>query len=196
VGTSNGTSPPPSSSGAGKSAAEGIKKSSTPPKKQLLPPIVQPPKPMTQSQFMPPMHPEDDLLFPPTYDGRERSHTPPMFAYSAYPPPEDMMIAPYASSAPQHYRPMAPEAAYADWNTAAAAVPVTLPPMTHFSDALRPDGFADESMMPYMSYGFAANPYDHHSNPNVSCYSASSRHHFSPTTSSTPRHQASRSGPF
>ena len=76
------------------------------------------------------------------------------------------MIAPYA--APQQYRPMTAEAPYADWNTAAAAVPATLPPMNHFHDALRPDGFADDSMMPYMSYGFAANPYDHHSNPNVS----------------------------
>jgi len=88
-----------------------------------------------------------------------------VFAYSTYPPPEDILMAPYGSAAPHQYRAMTTEAAYTDWNTVAAAVPVTLPPMTHFSDALRPDGFAEDSMMPYMSYGFTANPYDHNSNP-------------------------------
>jgi len=65
---------------------------------------------MTQSQFMPPMHPEDDLLFPPT---------------------EDHMIAPYGVGALQHHWPVAPEAAYTDWNTADAAELTTF-----FIDAL------------------------------------------------------------
>ncbi|KAK8045324.1 hypothetical protein PG993_005348 [Apiospora rasikravindrae] len=38
-------------------------------------------------QFTPPMQPEDELLFPPSYDERERSHTPPYMTYSNYPPP-------------------------------------------------------------------------------------------------------------
>ena len=113
------------------------------------------------------------MFAPAAYDDRDRSQTPPMF-YSTYPPPEDMMMAPY-SSAPPSFRPMTTEAAYADWTTT-TAVPVTLPPMTHFSDAIKRETFpGDDSMSPYMSYGFmpsmdvtAASPYDHHSNPNVS----------------------------
>jgi hypothetical protein len=111
-----------------------------PPPKQQLPP----------SQFTPPMHPEDDLMFPGTYDDRERSHTPPMFAYSAYPPPEEMMLPPYASAQP--YRPMTTEEAYPGWAT---TVPVTLPSMTHFSDAIKRDAFpGEDTMSPYMNYGF------------------------------------------
>ncbi len=139
---------------------------------------------MPQSQFTPPMHPDDEMLFPPTYDDRDRSHTPPMFAYPTYPPPEDVMMAPYGSpAAPYHHRPMA-EAAYPDWTT--ATVPVTLPSMTHFSDAIKRESF-EESLSPYVNYGFIsgmemnAAAYDHHSNPNVSSLRRSNHHSHPPS---------------
>jgi hypothetical protein len=100
------------------------------------------------------MHPDDEYLFPPSYDERERSHTPPMFTYSTYPPPpEDMMMAPYA--AVQGYRPM-PGDPYPEYLAPSAAPPVTLPPVTHFSDAIKrepgfPGGPADDGLA-YMSY--------------------------------------------
>ena len=141
--------------------------------KQAAPP---PSKPVSQSQFTPPMHPEDDYLFRPVYDDRERSHTPPMLSYSTYPPPpEDILLPPY-STAPQSYRPMTTDA-YADYLT--PTVPVTLPSMTHFTDAVKrePSFPFEDSLTPYISYtgyvpGFdmnpgAPSPYDH-SNPHVS----------------------------
>jgi hypothetical protein len=121
---------------------------------------------LSQAQFTPPMHPDDELLFQPTYDGRERTQSPPMFAYSTYPPPEEtLLMAPY-----QPYRPLTADA-YPDW-TVAAGVPVTLPPMTHFSDALKREGgyAGEDAMSSYMGYGFMdmhATAYDPHSNPNV-----------------------------
>lgn len=126
------------------------------------------------------MHNDDEYLFPPTqYDERDRSHSPPMFAYSTYPPPpEDILLAPYGSSS-QSYRPMTTAEVYPDY--LATTMPTTLPSMTHFSDALKRDssfGAPDESSLsPYMNYGGyipgldmsagAPSPYDH-SNPHVS----------------------------
>ncbi|KAK0709619.1 hypothetical protein B0T26DRAFT_653114 [Lasiosphaeria miniovina] len=108
-----------------------------------------PTKPTVQTQFSPPMHHDDEYLFPSSYDERERSHTPPMYAYSTYPPPpEDMLLAPYG--AVQGYRPVTTEA-YSEYMTP-PPVPVTLPSMTHFNDALKRDpGFSgpDENL-PYM----------------------------------------------
>ena len=135
---------------------------------------------MLQSQFTPPMHNDDEYLFPPTqYDERERSQTPPLFAYSTYPPPpEDVLLAPYTTA--QSYRPLTAEV-YPDY--LAATVPATLPSMTHFSDAIKrtESGFPGDdslSLSPYnMNYGSympgldlsagAPSPYDH-SNPHVS----------------------------
>jgi hypothetical protein len=126
-------------------------------------------KQQVQGQYTPPMHHDDEYLFPPTYHNeRERSHTPPMFAYSAYPPPpEEMMLPPYG--AVQGYR---PQEAYPEYLTT-PPVPVTLPSMTHFSDAIKrePAGYATEDGLPYMSYnGYLPgvdmsaghpSPYDH-----------------------------------
>jgi len=126
------------------------------------------------------MHNDDEYLFPPTqYDERERSQTPPLFAYSTYPPPpEDVLLAPYTTA--QSYRPLTAEV-YPDY--LAATVPATLPSMTHFSDAIKrtESGFPGDdslSLSPYnMNYGSympgldlsagAPSPYDH-SNPHVS----------------------------
>ncbi|KAI8631074.1 hypothetical protein F5Y19DRAFT_21445 [Xylariaceae sp. FL1651] len=126
-------------------------------------------KPVQPPQFTPPMTHDDELLFPSSYDDRERSHTPP-FVYSAYPPPDEMMVAPYSSAQPYH----AMTTAEGYPNYMATTVPCTLPPMTHFSDAIKRETYPpEESMSPYMNYympGMDVNahgPYDHHSNPHT-----------------------------
>jgi hypothetical protein len=76
-------------------------------------------------------------------------------------------MAPYGSS--QGYPAMTTTEAYPSYLP--AAVPVTLPPMNHFSDAIKSNG---DNLSPYMNYGYiagmdvgSANSYDH-SNPHVS----------------------------
>ena len=138
--------------------------------------VAQPQK-MPQSQFTPPMHTDDDYLFPPTpYDERERSHSPQLFAYSTYPaPPEDMLLPTYGGQHHQSYRPMTTAEPYPDYLTATVPVPVTLPSMTHFSDAIKREGFGEDSgLSPYMYGSYlpgidmnAPSPYDN-SNPHVS----------------------------
>jgi hypothetical protein len=116
---------------------------------------------------------EDELLFPGgSYDDRERSHTPPFMPYSAYPPPEEMLLPPYGNT--QSYHPMTTADGYPSY-MATTTVPCTLPSMTHFSDAIKREPYPEESLSPYMNYGFvpgmdmsaAQNPYDN-SNPHVS----------------------------
>lgn len=112
-------------------------------------------KSVAPGQYSPPMHHDDEYLFPPSYDERERSHTPPMFSYPAYPPPtEDMMMAPYG--AVPGYRHAMPGESYPEY-LAPSAVPVTLPPVTHFSDAIKREsagypGAPAEEGLPYMNY--------------------------------------------
>lgn len=172
AGTSDGTSSGGEKTSATTKSNKRAQQATTKSQKQAQP--APPPKPMPQSQFTPPMHADDEYLFPPTpYDERERSHTPPLFAYSAYPPPpEEMLLSPY--STPHTYRPMTTAEAYPDYLS--AAVPVTLPSMTHFSDAIKRESSfpGDEGLSPYMNYGNylpafdmnAPSPYDN-SNPHT-----------------------------
>jgi hypothetical protein len=95
--------------------------------------------------------------------------------YSTYPPPpEDMLLPPYG--APPSYRPMTTDI-HTDY-LAPTTVPVTLPSMTHFSDAIkREQGYPGPEEPMYMNYnGYlpglemgagGPSPYDH-SNPHVS----------------------------
>jgi hypothetical protein len=129
-------------------------------------------------QFTPPMNHDDELLFPGSYDDRERSHTPPFMAYSTYPPPDEMLLPPYGST--QSYHPMTTAEGYPSYM--AATVPCTLPSMTHFSDAIKREAYPEESLSPYMSYGYVPgmdvnshNPYDN-SNPHVSHVRHNSHH--------------------
>ena len=142
--------------------------------------------PVNRNQFTPPMHPEDDYTFN-AYDERDRSHShsPPMFTYPSYPPPpEEMMYAPVHS-----YRPVTTtEAAYPEYYTT-APVPVTLPSMTHFSDAIkREPGYPGAEDNVYMNYGYlpgvdmntgAPSPYDNmpHVSSSARSYIASDPHH-------------------
>lgn len=108
------------------------------------------PKPIQSSQQYTPPTQHEELLFLPSFDDRERSHTPPMF-YPTYPPP-DALIPSYASS--QSYSTVTTAEPYTTYM--AASVPVTLPPMTHFSDALhKRDVYqTDDTMSSYMNYPF------------------------------------------
>lgn len=127
-------------------------------------------KPVPAPQFTPPMTNDDELLFPSTYDDRERSHTPPYIQYSSYPPPDEMMLPPYGTAQP--YQTMTTAEAYPTY--LATTVPSTLPSITHFSDAIKREHYPDESLSPYMNYGFlpgldmgGQNSYNS-SNPHVS----------------------------
>lgn len=117
----------------------------------------------------------DDLVFgTPLYDDRERSHTPPMFPYPAYPAPDELLLDPYGSTQP--YPTMTAGAAdpYPNYLTAASAMPATLPSMTQLGDAMKREPFAgDDGMGSYLYYIFmpgvdmnVAGPYDP-SNPHV-----------------------------
>ena len=148
-----GTSDDASSSGNEKASPPTKTKRTATPKTQRQSPPAQV-KPTMQGQYTPPMHHDDEYLFPASYDERERSNTPPMFAYSTYPPPPEEMIMPQYGAV-QGYRPM-PTDTYAEYLTP-APVPVTLPSMTHFSDAIKretgyPGGPVDEGLPPYLSY--------------------------------------------
>lgn len=111
-----------------------------------------PPKPISHGQFTPPMDSTDELMFAPAYDDRERSHTPPMFSYSTYPAPDELLMNPYAHAQP--YPTMTTADGYPSY-MAAATVPATLPSMTHFSDAVKRESYpSDDGLSPYMSYGF------------------------------------------
>lgn len=120
----------------------------------------------------------DELMFAPAYDDRERSHTPPMFSYSTYPAPDELLMNPYAQAQP--YSTMTTADGYPSYMAAASTVPATLPSMTHFSDAVKRESYpSDDGLSPYMSYGFVPgvdvngvgvgvpSPYDQ-SNPHVS----------------------------
>ncbi|KAH8666398.1 hypothetical protein BX600DRAFT_461658 [Xylariales sp. PMI_506] len=168
AGTPNGSTSPSGSEKQGQTASKATKKQS-PGKTQKPSNASQ--KAVPAPQFTPPMNPEDELLFPPAYDDRERSHTPPfMSAYPSYPPPpEEMMLPPYGNAQP--YQPMTTAESYS--NYMATTMPCTLPSMTHFSDAIKRETYPDESLSPYMSYGFVPglevnghNPYDN-SNPHT-----------------------------
>ena len=149
-----GTSDDASSSGNEKASPPTKTKRTATPKTQRQSPPAQV-KPTLHGQYTPPMHHDDEYLFPASYDERERSNTPPMFAYSTYPPPPEEMIMPQYGAVHAQYRPM-PTDTYAEYLTP-APVPVTLPSMTHFSDAIKresgyPGGPVDEGLPPYLSY--------------------------------------------
>lgn len=95
----------------------------------------------SHNQYTPPM--EENLMY--TFD-REGSRTPPLFAYHQYPAPEEIVYPPYPQSQP--YRAVSTGAEhYGDY---LAPVPVTLPSMMHFHEAIKRE---EDTMTPYnMSY--------------------------------------------
>ncbi|KAH7151774.1 hypothetical protein B0J13DRAFT_247788 [Dactylonectria estremocensis] len=125
----------------------------------------------SQGQYTPPME-QDDFFYSNSYDDRERSHTPPLFPYSTYPAPDEILLHPYGTAQP--YTAMTTAESYPNYLTA-STVPVTLPSMTHFSDAVKRESYpSDDGLNPYMPYGFmpsmdlnAPSPYDHQSHPHT-----------------------------
>lgn len=126
------------------------------------------------------MHHEDEYLFPPAYhNDRERSHTPPMFTYSTYPPlPEDIAVQPYGAM--PGYR---TQETYPDY-LAPHPVPVTLPSMNHFNDAIKREPSGYEENMQYMGYSnylqgvdmSAGHPSPYEQMPHVSSTTRSPQH--------------------
>lgn len=101
----------------------------------------QPSPRLMHNQYTPPM--EDNLMFSHGFE-REGSRTPPLFAYHSYPAPEEIVYPPYPQSQP--YRPVS-SSEYSDY---LAPVPVTLPSMMHFHEAIKRE---DDTMSPFnMSY--------------------------------------------
>ena len=116
---------------------------------------------------------DDELMLGPAYEERDRSHTPPTYmTYSVYPPPDEMLLPPYGSAAPYH--PITTAEAYPAFM--ASTVPCTLPSMTHFRDAIKREAYPEESLSPYVHYGYVPGGvevnghghYEQHSNPHVS----------------------------
>lgn len=167
AGTSDDASSPPSPE---KTVPASNNRSSS--KKQSSPKAAKPaaaPQKHVAPQYTPPMTHEDELPFTLGYDERERSHTPP-YIYSTYPAPDEMLLPPYGNT--QTFHPMTTVDGYPTY--IASTVPCTLPSMTHFSDAIKRETYpTDDSMSPYMNYGFvpgidisAPNFYDQ-SNPHT-----------------------------
>lgn len=134
----------------------------------------QPSPRLLPSQYTPPMHHDEDIMFGHGFD-REGSRTPPLFAYHTYPAPEDMSYPPYPQSQP--YRAVSTGAEYGDF---LAPVPVTLPSMMHFNESIKREN--EDSMAPYnLGYNglpaidiHASHGYDD-SNPHVSNVYATQR---------------------
>lgn len=97
---------------------------------------------MMSSQYTPPM--ENDLMFPTHPFERDGSRTPPLFAYHSYPAPEEIVYPPYPQSQP--YQHAVTTAEYRDY---LAPVPVTLPSMMHFNEAIKRE---DDTMHPFNMY--------------------------------------------
>jgi len=76
------------------------------------------------------MHSDDEIMFSQGFE-RDSSRTPPLFNYSQYPAPEDVVYPPYPQSHP--YRPIANNG---DWSRAEEYIPVTLPSMNAFQDSI------------------------------------------------------------
>ncbi|KAH6678483.1 hypothetical protein B0J14DRAFT_559618 [Halenospora varia] len=105
----------------------------------------QPSPRLLPSQYTPPMHHDEEIMFN-SFD-REGSRTPPLFTYHQYPAPEDIVYPPYPQA--HRYGPVSTGADY-DYSGLGAPVPVTLPSMMHFNEAIKRE---DETLAPYnLSY--------------------------------------------
>jgi hypothetical protein len=93
---------------------------------------------LLQNQYTPPM--ENDLMFSHGFE-REGSRTPPLFAYHQYSTPEAIVYPPYPQSQP--YRLVSTAG---DDYDCLAPVPVTLPSMMHFHEAIKRE---DDTLSPF-----------------------------------------------
>lgn len=94
-------------------------------------------------QCTPPMDTGDEMGFTSVFDSRERSHTPPMFSYTTYPGPDELLMDPYASVQP--YPSMANADPYSNYLLSSA-----LPAIDHFNDSIK----CEDTLNPYLEYNY------------------------------------------
>lgn len=119
------------------------------------------------SQFTPPME-DNEIIFAQNFNNRDGSRTPPLFAYSAYPAPEEVVYPPFSQ---QTYQPMVSSSEYNDF---LQPIPVSLPSMMHFHEAIKRED--EQTMSPYNMYNqglpsidyINQRPYEDMSHPHVS----------------------------
>ncbi|KAH6610659.1 transcription factor bzip [Trichoderma cornu-damae] len=109
-----------------------------------------PPKAIvSQGQFTPPMDSHEELAFAPPaayhhhhhhHHERERSNTPPVFSYTTYPAPDELLINPYGSA--HAYPAMTSAEAYPNYLTA-TAMPASLPPLGHYGEPIKREMYSD-----------------------------------------------------
>lgn len=88
------------------------------------------------------------MMFSHNFD-RDGSRTPPLFAYSQYPAPEDIVYPPYPHSQP--YRPVSSNGDWPRGEEYLTQVPVTLPSMMQFHDSIKREH--EDTMSPFsMTY--------------------------------------------
>lgn len=92
---------------------------------------------------------EEMVVFSAGFEKRERSITPPLFAYPSYPAPDELLLDPYASAQP--YPSISAADPYPHY-LAATTMPATLPAMTNYSDMKQ----CDDSLSPYLNYSFVS----------------------------------------
>ncbi|KAG6030899.1 hypothetical protein E4U19_000210 [Claviceps sp. Clav32 group G5] len=95
-------------------------------------------------QCTPPMDTGEEMGFTSVFDNRERSHTPPMFSYTTYPGPDELLMDPYASVQP--YPSIANADPYSNYLLSSA-----LPAIDHFNDSIK----CEDTLNPYLDYNYA-----------------------------------------
>ncbi|KAF4331981.1 hypothetical protein FBEOM_14233 [Fusarium beomiforme] len=126
---------------------------------------------VSQSQFIPPGEPTDDLFFPGTHDGRARSNSLSQSTYLTYPAPNDKFIAPYDS--PNTYPAMTTTDALPNYRNT-SVMPRILSHVTNFGNTTKQESYtSDNELTPYTTDGYmspmdfnAPSPYDQ-SNPHT-----------------------------
>lgn len=104
----------------------------------------------SQGQFTPPMHHEDEYLFPQSYENeRERSFTPPMHC-SPYPQlSSEGTLLHHSYPTTQTYR---PQESYGYLTPGHSTLP-TLPPIDNFEEAIKRESASFPDSFSYLSYG-------------------------------------------
>lgn len=123
-------------------------------------------RPKADVQQKPSSH-HDDYMFLSAYDGRDRSHTPPLFSYAPYAAATDMSIS-HCGQMPR-YLSMSTTEGCAGYHSTA------LPPTAHLYEDPRQELYGTEDTLPpAMNYGFLSN------------IDVSSPHHFGTGGAHTP----------
>ncbi|KAM5528466.1 hypothetical protein FOXYSP1_18947 [Fusarium oxysporum f. sp. phaseoli] len=133
---------------------------------------------ISQSQFIPPGDPTDNLFFTGSPDDQPCSHSFSQLTYLTNPAPNNKFITPYDS--PKTYPAITTTDAHPNYlNT--SVTPIIPSPITLFSKTTEQESYtSDSELTPFTTYGYmspmdfnAPSPYDR-SNPHVSC--ATQRH--------------------